>query len=285
MRSSSEIFSLIVETAQADNRVRAVLLNGSRANPLAKQDAFQDYDIVYVVNEMNSFLNDHSWIDVFGDRIILQMPDSMVIGNDSERENISFGYLMLFKDGNRIDLTLFPVDKLHTGFKKDSLTKVLLDKDDLFSHLPEPGILDYLIQPPTQKEFTDCCNEFWWVSTYVAKGLWRNEITYAKEMMESYVRPMFMRIIEWHTGYQNNFSVPFGKAGRHMKHYISPGLYNDVLRTYADAQPENIWASLFTMTGLFKELTAGIVAYSGFAYDRQEEENVLNYLSRIKEME
>ncbi len=103
----------------------------------------------------------------------------MLTGNEDEqhKEKISFGYLMLFKDGNRIDLTLFPVDKIQNEFKRDSLTKVLLDKDGLLLHVLPPDMSDYLIKEPTQKEFTDCCNEFWWVSTYVAKGLRRNEIT------------------------------------------------------------------------------------------------------------
>jgi len=33
MRSETEIKNLILEFAQQDNRIRAVLLNGSRANP------------------------------------------------------------------------------------------------------------------------------------------------------------------------------------------------------------------------------------------------------------
>jgi len=283
VRSSNEIFSLITEIASADNRVRAVLLNGSRANPNARKDNFQDFDIVFIVTGMQSFLIDHSWIDVFGERIILQMPDAMTIGNEEGKDKISFGYLMLFKDGNRIDLTLFPLDKLATDFKKDSLTKVLLDKDALFSSIPEPGIADYLIKQPTQKEFTDCCNEFWWVSTYVAKGLRRNEITYAKEMLEMYVRPMFMQMIQWYIGFENQFSVPFGKAGRYMKNYISPELYSQILTTYPDAQEETIWNSLFIMSGIFKKLAAIVVTKSAFMYNYEEEENVLSYLKNVRE--
>ncbi len=74
MRSEGEITNLILNVAESNDRIRAVLLNGSRANPKAKKDNFQDYDIVYIVREINSFVSDHSWIDVFGDRIILQMP-------------------------------------------------------------------------------------------------------------------------------------------------------------------------------------------------------------------
>ena len=49
MRSDKEMFDLILDIAKGDDRIRAVYMNGSRTNPNAILDIFQDYDIVYVV--------------------------------------------------------------------------------------------------------------------------------------------------------------------------------------------------------------------------------------------
>jgi len=278
MRSEEELLSLILEVAGADNRIRAVLLNGSRANPNAAKDIFQDFDIVYVVTEMSAFLRNHSWVDKFGKRIILQLPDEMTFG---DKDDHAFHYLMLFEDGHRIDLTLFPLGKLSTQFKPDSQTILLLDKDRLFENIPPASDSDYLIRRPTEKEFGDCCNEFWWVSTYVAKGLWRKEITYAKEMLEIPVRTMFLKMIEWHIGVEHDFAVSFGKAGRNMKKYINAELYETVLATYPDSDPRNIWNALFLMTGLFSQLARKTAEALKFEYNKQEEENVVEYLKRV----
>ncbi len=218
MRSENEIMSLILNVAKTDNRIRVVFLNGSRANPNAKKDILQDYDIVYVVREKESFLYDHNWIDIFGERLILQIPEEMILGNE-EKDNeaaksVAFPYLMLFEDGNRIDLTLLPIEELENEFELDSLSVLLMDKDNLFPDFPTSSDLDYLIRKPTEKEFLDCCNEIWWVSAYVAKGLWRGQILYAKDMLEYPVRAMFMKMIEWHIGTQTNFLVSFGKSGK-----------------------------------------------------------------------
>ena len=51
MRSEKEMIDLILDTARKDERIRAVYMNGSRTNPNAPKDLFQDYDIVYVVRE------------------------------------------------------------------------------------------------------------------------------------------------------------------------------------------------------------------------------------------
>jgi len=185
---------------------------------------------------------------------------------------------MLFKDGNRIDLILFPKDKIKTDFHIDSLTMVWIDKDDIFSNIGESSDLDYLIKKPTEKEFLDTCNEFWWVSTYVSKGLLRNEITYAKEMLETVVRPMFMKIIEWYIGTETNFSVSFGKSGKNMKNHLPKSLYNKILSTYTDQQIKNNWKSLFVLTELFGKLSLIIAGKLEFQYNITEEINVKMYL-------
>ena len=144
------------------------------------------------------------------------MPDDMTFKNE-KRKASSFHYLMLFKDRNRIDLTLFSIDQLQNEFEQDSLAVLLLDKDNLFPNMPAPGDMDYHIKRPTEKMFTDCCNEFWWVCTYVAKGLWRQEIIYAKDMLEVPVSEMFLKMIEWILARKPAFQYHLGKVGKIWK--------------------------------------------------------------------
>ena len=80
MRSEKEMFELILRVAQANERIRAVYMNGSRTNPLVKKDIYQDYDIVYVVSETQSFLSDKAWINIFGEVAVMQEPDSNDFG-------------------------------------------------------------------------------------------------------------------------------------------------------------------------------------------------------------
>jgi aminoglycoside 6-adenylyltransferase len=109
MRNEKEMLDLILTTARNDERVRAVIMNGSRVNPEAPKDFFRDYDIVYIVTEKESFLADPGWIKIFGELMILQLPDDMSDPPPGGKDY--YGYLMQFADGNRIDLwypTCFP---------------------------------------------------------------------------------------------------------------------------------------------------------------------------------
>lgn len=105
MRTEEEMFNLILNIAEQDERIRAVYMNGSRTNPNVPKDLFQDYDIVYVVTETRMFYEDETWISLFGEPLYMQMPEKMdkLRGYESHWDN-TYGWLILFKDGNRIDL-------------------------------------------------------------------------------------------------------------------------------------------------------------------------------------
>ncbi len=55
MRSESIMMDLILQTAVKSPDVRAVIMNGSRVNPNARKDPFQDYDLVYLVPEVEPY--------------------------------------------------------------------------------------------------------------------------------------------------------------------------------------------------------------------------------------
>ncbi len=278
MRNEVEIYSLVLEIATKDTRIRAVILNGSRANPIATTDALQDFDISFFVQDLPSFINQPDWINVFGKRLLLQTPDAMPLFGQTQKHACKrYGYLMLFEDYNRIDLQLIALENLQEHFRPDSLSRVLLDKDVQFEDLPPASLHDYLIAIPNQQLFSDCCNEFWWVSTYIAKGLLRNQIPYSKNILENPVRRMFDKMIEWYIGTLTQFSVSFGSSSKNMQQYLPAEWYQQILLTYPDAAAENIWNSLFAMCKQFDALARIVSQQLQFQYKQEEAENALKY--------
>jgi aminoglycoside 6-adenylyltransferase len=273
------MLDLIVEVARRDERIRAAVLNGSRANPNAPRDIFQDYDVVYFVTDVTPFKNDLAWIKRFGELMILQMPEDMQ--DPPPDDDGSFGYLMQFTDGNRIDLGIYPLAKLNE-LGKDSLSLLLLDKDGIFGALPPASESDYLPKPPTAKAFSDCCNEFWWVCPYVAKGLWREEIVYAKHMLDQVLREQLVKMLAWHVGVQTRFSRNPGKLGKYFQKYLEPELWNFLLKTYAGAGYESNWDALFTMCDLFRRVAVPVAEHFGFDYPQVDDRRVSAHLEHVR---
>jgi aminoglycoside 6-adenylyltransferase len=281
MRSADEMLALIVQTAEQDERIRAVILNGSRANPAAPVDPFQDFDIVYLVTDMTPFVNNLEWIQRFGQLMILQMPDAM---EDPPPDPAGgFAYLMQFRDGNRIDLGICPLERLESQLQ-DSQTILLLDKDGIIPPVPPPSDADYLPKPPTPKQFFDCCNEFWWVCPYVAKGLWRGEILYAKTLLDVTIRTQLMKMLVWDIGVKTQFSQNPGKLGKYFQRCLDASTWDILLSTYSDANIERTWDALLAMCALFHSTGLRLALHFGFDYPLDDDERVGAHLLHVRSL-
>ncbi len=277
MRSEKEVIDLIGKVADEDERIRAVVLNGSRANPKVRPDRLRDFDLIFLVNELKSFGKSPDWVNVFGETIIMQIPDNMELDDDiivNIYDKIT--YLMLFEDGIRIDLSLVKTED--KDFNQSSLDIILLDKDKLFRGKKEPDDRDYWVKRPSEKKFLDCCNEFWWVSTYVLKGLLRYEIIYARGVLENPLRKMLMRMLSWKVGVDNNFSVSLGNYYKYLNNYIDNSLWERVQMTYPDFDRLRIWYCLKDMMNIFYEMEKEVAGTMNFRYNMTEADKVRNFV-------
>lgn len=277
MRTEKEMFSLILNFAKKDSRVRAVYMNGSRTNPNAPKDAYQDYDIVYVVDEFDTFTVDNSWIDIFGDRLMLQMPEAMRYPSGEGH----FNWMMLFTDGNRLDLTLIPIQKLEL-IRNDSLSISLLDKDGILPPFPNASDKDYLIKQPSELFYISCCNNFWWCLQNVAKGIARNELPYAMLMYHNVVRGELHDMISWYIGIITDFNVSAGKMGKYFKRYLPSDIYEQYLSTYSESNPNSMWDAITNICNIFSSLALQVAEHFSFDYNKQDEENMRLYINNVK---
>ncbi len=274
MRSEKEMMDLIIGTAQRDERIRGVYMNGSRTNRNAPRDIFQDYDIVYVVRETASFIKDEKWIDIFGKRLYMQMPEKMdmLLGHAHDIDNC-YGYLMQFEDGNRIDLHVQTLEYSIADMKSDKLCIIFLDKDKAFPSIPEASDEDHWVRRPSMVEYACCCNEFWWMLNSMGKGLWREEISYAMDTMNFYVRPQLMKMLSWYIGIHTDFSCSIGKSGKYLHKYLSKERMERISRTYPSGSVEAIWQSLFEMCDFFDEIAKEVGGGLNYTYDEKEAHN------------
>jgi aminoglycoside 6-adenylyltransferase len=214
--------------------------------------------------------------------MILQMPEEM--GDPPPGGEGFFSYLMQFMDGNRIDLGFFTLAQWkQRGKDKDSLSLLLLDKDNIIEPFPPADESYYLPKPPTARQFADCCNEFWWVSPYVAKGLWRQEILYARTMFDEVLRnEQLMKMLSWHIGVKTGFRVSPGKLGKYFQKYLEPELWEMLLKTFSDASYENTWDALFTMCELFRRVAIPMAGHFGFEYPFDDDRRVTAHLKYVR---
>lgn len=279
LRSEQEMMNLLVNFAKDDERIRLVTLEGSRTNKHIPPDPFQDFDISYFVTDIDSFKENDQWLTIFGKRVIMQKPEDMELF-PSELGNW-FSYIILFEDGNKLDLTLIPVNEVEDYFaNSDGLVEVLLDKDTLINFEVIASDHHYWIKKPTAREFDDCCNEFWNVSTYVVKGLARKEILFAIDHLNEIARPNLLRMMAWQFGFEQGYSFSVGKNFKFINRYLPKEDWDALLSTYSENGYPNMWQSLFTCYELFRKYSKAVAEGLGYTYPDYDEA-ITKYTEKI----
>lgn len=179
-----KVIRQLVEWAENQAPVRAMLLTSTRAIPNAPVDAFSDYDVILVTADIHPFYVDRSWLEDFG-RVLVGYWDPIYREPDYDFE--VFGNVIQYEGGLKIDFTLWPVELLRRiaaapelPAELDAGYKVLLDKDQLTAGLPSPTYTAYIPKPPSNEVFQTLVNDFFSDAPYVAKCLWRDELLPAK---------------------------------------------------------------------------------------------------------
>ena len=264
MRTDQEMLDLILQIAKK-LQVDAVALSGSRTNPKAPKDEFQDYDVVYVVDDLDNLTSDLSWLDQFGTRIIEQ---HNVLGNRRL-------YLMLFEDGNRIDLTLCPKDHINEWVDSEAGFTVLEDKKGLFEpYFPSPQ--RFWTSPASAIDFEKACNEFWWVSAYVVKGICRKQVFYAIDHLYGICQQELLKVLAWQVAADKG-TIDIGKNYKYLFNYLPAEKEKEFSNLLDLSSLDKITQSLFATMELFHQEAQSLAQKMGFNYDKEVAEKMIQY--------
>lgn len=264
MRIENEMMNLILQIGES-LRVEAVALSGSRADIHSLRDEFQDYDVLYIVDNLEDLISDLSWLDQFGMRLIEQ---HNVLGHRRL-------YLMLFEDGNRIDLTLCPKEYIQEWVDSEAGFRVLKDENGLFEAY-QPNSKRYWTAPPSEEEFAASCNEFWWVSAYVVKAIRRNQLIYATDHLYGICQQELLKVLAWQVA-SDRGTVDIGKNYKYLFHYL-PAEKEKLFSALLDLSSiEKVGQSLFATMKLFDGEAQELAQKMGFAYNKEVAEKMISY--------
>ena len=264
MRTETEMLDVILQTAKT-LQVEAVAMSGSRTDTKAPKDDFQDYDVVYVVDDLDNLTRDLSWLDQFGTRIIEQ---HNVLGNRRL-------YLMLFEDGNRIDLTLCPKEYIKEWVESEADFTVLEDTKGLFAPY-SPSSQRYWTNPASQTDFEKACNEFWWVSAYVVKGICREQVIYATDHLYGICQQELLKVLAWQVA-SDRGTVDIGKNYKYLFNYLPAEKEKEFSVVLDFSSIDKITQSLFATMQLFHQEAQAFSLKTGFPYDKETAEKMIQY--------
>ena len=279
MRKAKEIFDALQSWAEGNGQIRGVVLSSSRVDGEVETDLLSDYDVMVFVDDLAPYIRDDVWLEAFGS-VLTRSPPNPVLTEEGEVFR-----LVIYDDGIRIDWSVRAAGTMVKLNGPSEPYRVLTDKDDLVKNPVLPYHSAYHVQKPSEAEYDELVAEFWWDIIYVAKALWRDELYWAKCMNRKVHFPYLEKVIEWHIGMKNSWSVTTNKHGRWFKRYLDKRTWTEIESTFSGADLRENWDALFNATRLFRRLAVEVADGLEFDYPRETDRRVTEYMAKIRRLD
>jgi aminoglycoside 6-adenylyltransferase len=278
----------LIAWGRARDDVRAMILTSTLTNPNAPTDLFSDYDVIFVLTNIQPYFDSREWLNDMG-RLMVLYRDPIRLEYGCGR----FAYITQYEGVLKIDYTLMPVELWQHIVAEPELRpdldvgyQVLLDKDHLTDGLKPPTYSAYIPKPPSPEEYFLVVEEFFHEATYVAKNLWRDELLPAKFCFEFGMRLDNLRqMLEWRMEIDHNWSLKTGALGKGLKKHLPPAVWAEFEQTFARADINENWDAMFKTIDLFRKVALEVAAHLGYTYPETLHREMVEYFQKVRTLD
>ncbi len=284
MRSENEIIQNIIEYADSDDNVQAVI----RTNLLPVREYLYSYQFYFIVNDIEKYEDDAVFESGFGERILLFRGDR----NYPDMFQNTKAHLMVYRDGitiviNAMDRETF-LRKYKWGDAHDNVWigdtyQKILDKTGCLPEIERLEETQTIFDAvPTEEEFAGTCNEFWWVLKTFAEYTLRKELPAAMLYLNVSVRDLLNRMLRWFIYLSNGSPVDLGILDSNFEKLLDRKLFLLYKKTYPAADYEDIWQAYDAVTELWNCVGKAIAENRSFSYPKEDEKNMLEFIHNLR---
>ncbi len=275
MRDRNNVLEQLIQFAEEDENIRALVLQGSFVNKNVELDDFSDLDPLFFVKDVTPFIEKVDWKNRFGKPISWFHDEGL--SHDNQKW---YTRLTIYDDGFKIDFG-FQSIALGKYANEMPLYRIYVDKDNI---IPLPEVSDerkFYVKQPTQEEFLERIQTFFYDTSYVAKALARDEIFFAKHIDADLKSNKIKPLLDWYLGVKFDFQVNPGLMGRYYHSYLDKETRDLLLETYTTSNKEETAKVLLKLFDLVHQVGTFIAKELNFAYPYQQEQDMRKYCEDI----
>lgn len=284
MRTESEMLSLILEAAEKDENIRAVI----RTDLAPVREYLYMYNFTFIVNDIGKYDDDGVFESCFGDRILLFRGDR----NYPEMFPNAKAHMMVFRDGitsaiNVTDKAMF-MNRYNGGQEHENVWigdtfRKILDKDGLLPQIERLEEKQTLFaETPTEERFLGVCNEFWWVMKTFTEYTLREELLSAMFYLNVAVRDILNQMLRWHIFLREGKPVDMGILDSNMKKLLEEDMYLMYKDTYPAADIESVWKAFDAVVSLWGRAAVSVAQRCGISCPKDTEKDMLAFIHELR---
>lgn len=263
--TAQQLLNRFVAWAETNPDIRTVLLIGSYARMDHPADQWSDLDLLITVTDAPRYLSHTDWLEDLGTLWSTHL-EATPIGDVMERR-------ALFEGAIDVDFIFVPQDAISRLVQTTEIAAILrrgvralIDKDRMMSRITLPLGRHIAYQPPTQAEFLNVVNDFWFHAVWTTKKLRRGELWTARLSLDSYMKHLLLKMLEWHTHAVSPHNHDTWFNGRFVEEWADPRALEDLRHAFAYYDPDDVARALGATMDLFRALATETAAQFTYPY-------------------
>ena len=264
MDKYSVLLENIIEFGNRADRISAIIMIGSRVQANNRADEYSDLDLILIVNDIQSFINSNDWLAQIGTHRISFVEQTI---DDAWEKRV------MFDGALDIDFVIFTqkdaIKAITDGEAREVLREgysVLVDKSGIAPYLPEIRTAKEPFIYPTEPEYQNVVNDFFYHTIWFGKKLLRGELWAAKFCLDSYMKSkvLWMAELYEHTKHVADYNIP--ERGRYFDIWASDNVKNKLKAAFAHYDRSDMIRALQVSAKLFRELSTTVAAELNYVY-------------------
>jgi aminoglycoside 6-adenylyltransferase len=264
MNSYDEIMQKLVSLAKGLELIQAMILFGSRVRSKNTADKYSDYDIIFLVKDVDYFLNTDQWLTQIEEYYISFQEPTAACGQERR---------VFFRDAMDMDFLFYDVKGAERLVADHTIQaffshgyRILVDKIDFNSVIERNKPFEEIKTNFSEKEFINLANTFWFHSIWSVKKILRGEIWSAKKCVDGYMKDLLRQMLEEYSKavYSNDFEV--WHDGRFIDDWIDQSIKKQLKASYGIYDATDILRALNNTMQLFSEVSVKTAVILDYAY-------------------
>ena len=289
-----------VAWAQTRPDIRAAIVVGSWARVDHPADEWSDLDVGFTTTDPQRYLSRTDWLEDIAPTWVTYPDPGGAVRHVLFEGGLDAGIAVLanntFKQAVRflpvlrrfpILLRLLPkgLGQQITGDIASAAdyyrrgVRVILDKDRLAAKFLSLFPADSQPHgPPTQAEFLETANEFWFLVVWTAKHLRRGELWFAKtEGCDGQMKALLLRMLEWQARATHGWDYDTWERGRFLEEWTYPPVLQALKTAFARYEDDDVRRALLATMDLFRSVAIDTAERLGYSYPTSADERVTEW--------
>jgi aminoglycoside 6-adenylyltransferase len=269
-----------VAWAGSVENIRAAFVIGSRARPDHPADEWADLDVFLLARDPRPYLAGADWLCEIGTPWLTFL--------ERTPEGDAYERRVLFEGGLDVDFVPTSLASFERMLREvfrpveaDMLrrgVRVLVDKEDLTARLSAVELGQPTAAPPSELDFTNAVNDFWYHTVWTAKKLRRGELWWGKSCCDSYLKGLVLQMIEWQA---RAGGAETWMRGRFLEEWADPRALAALPQIYAHYDAEDVWRALLATMALFRWLALETAEQLGYGYPSLGDEQATQLVRQL----